>query len=122
MGDGCGSSDCSCENRGQDLIASLRSGLLPGIPVTSPAPRSAWREIVAAHGDSLPEHVPQWVDATCATDGYADVSRLYEFPDGRRFLLPLFRERGLAGVGGWLTSFPPGWGIGGLSRVGLDRQ
>lgn len=65
---------------------------------------------------TLPEQTPEWLDAMAAAGGYEDASRLYEFRDGRRFVLPLARRRGPPG--GWYGSFPPAWGIGGL--VGKD--
>ncbi|HEY2192758.1 MAG TPA: GNAT family N-acetyltransferase [Actinomycetospora sp.] len=90
--------------------------------MTSPAPRHVWEEIVALDPDALPEHAPSWVDALCAAGGHSDVSRLYEFPDGRRFVLPLVRRRGVLGLGGWLTSYPAAWGIGGIVGAAADRE
>lgn len=90
--------------------------------VTSPAPQGQWRSVIARDPDALPEHAPEWVRAMCESGGFEDASRLYEFPDGRRFVLPLARRRGLAGAGGWLTSYPPAWGMGGLVGAALDRE
>ncbi|WP_181762820.1 GNAT family N-acetyltransferase [Rhodococcus spelaei] len=88
--------------------------------VDSPAPRGEWRDIIARDAEALPEHAPEWVDALCEGHEFADASRLYEFSDGRRFVLPLVRRRGPAGVGGWLTSYPIARGMGGLIGNDLD--
>ncbi|HEX5905845.1 MAG TPA: GNAT family N-acetyltransferase [Propionibacteriaceae bacterium] len=88
--------------------------------VVSPAPRDAWRAVIAEDFEALPEQAPEWVDALCRVGPYADASRLYSFGDGRRFVLPLVRRTGVAGIGGWLMSYPPSWGIGGLVGVGSD--
>ncbi|MGH3097668.1 MAG: GNAT family N-acetyltransferase [Streptosporangiales bacterium] len=86
--------------------------------VLSPAPRDRWRAaLVGGHG-ALPEHTPEWVDALCATGRYRDASRLYVLAEGREVVLPMVERRGLVGAGGWLQSYPAGWGMGGL--VGSD--
>jgi hypothetical protein len=93
----------------------------PGkVQVITPAPRPLWRRLLAADPDALADHSPDWVDAICEDGRYADASRLYQLPDGRRFVLPLTRRRGLAGMGGWLACHPPAWGIGGLVGSGAD--
>lgn len=88
--------------------------------VRTPAPRPEWRAILAADLGALPEKCPEWVDALCADGRFTDASRLYDLPDGRRFVLPLLRRRGPIGLGGWLSSYPPACGIGGLVGAGLD--
>jgi Acetyltransferase (GNAT) domain len=88
--------------------------------VISPAPRDVWRSVIADDSAALPEHAPEWVDALCRVGPYVDASRLYSFSDGRRFVLPLVRRTGATGVGGWLMSYPPSWGIGGLVGSGAD--
>ena len=97
------------------------SDLLSRARVTIPAPRHIWSDIIDHDKDALPEHAPAWLDAMVAVGGYSDASRLYEFGDGRRFVLPLARRRGVVGVGGWSTSYPAAWGIGGLVGDGVDR-
>lgn len=92
------------------------------LTVISPAPREEWRTVLANDPAALPEHAPEWVDALCAAGGYADASRYYRHPDGRDFVLPLVRRTGPAGLGGWLLSFPPGWGMGGLVGPGVDAE
>ena len=85
--------------------------------VISPAPREAWRSVIADDSEALPEHAPEWVDALCRVGPYVDASRLYAFSDGRRFVLPLVRRTGVTGVGGSLMSYPPSWGMGGRDRT-----
>ena len=75
---------------------------------------------MAADPLALPEHTPEWVDAVCAVGPFTDATRLYEFADGRQFVLPLVRRSGPRGVGGWLWSLPRSWGSGGLIGSGLD--
>ena len=84
------------------------------------APRPLWRAVASEAPEALPEHGPEWLDAMVATGQYSDASRLYEFRDGRRFVLPLVRRRGLPWPGGWFGSFPPAWGIGGLVGKDID--
>jgi Acetyltransferase (GNAT) domain len=88
--------------------------------VITPAPRDTWRSVLADDSHALPEHAPEWVDALCRVGPYADASRLYSFADGRRFVLPLVRRTGVAGLGRWLMSYPPSWGMGGLVGGGAD--
>jgi hypothetical protein len=88
--------------------------------VVTPAPRDVWSAVVAQDRAALPEHAPAWTDALCAHGPYADASRLYTFPDGRRFVLPLVRRTGLPGLGGVLLSYPSAWGMGGLVGSGVD--
>ena len=88
--------------------------------VITPAPRDTWRSVLAEDSRALPEHAPEWVDALCRVGPYADASRLYSFADGRRFVLPLVRRTGVAGLGRWLMSYPPSWGMGGLVGGGAD--
>jgi hypothetical protein len=86
--------------------------------VIAPAPRDVWRQIVASSPAALPEQTPEWVDAITADGRYEDASRLYEFRDGRAAVLPLVRRR--RAPGDWLSSFPPGWGIGGPVGPAID--
>jgi lipid II:glycine glycyltransferase (peptidoglycan interpeptide bridge formation enzyme) len=91
--------------------------------VTSPAPRAAWRELLAADPRALAFQSPDWLDAMRAAGGYEDASRLYETPGGSRILLPLARRRltfpdRLAPQG----SFPNAWGMGGVLADGPIDQ
>lgn len=88
--------------------------------VVTPAPRDTWQRVLSNDRDALPEQAPEWVDALVAGGSYRDASRLYSFADGREVVLPLVRRRGPFGLGGWLQSYPAGWGIGGL--VGSDAS
>jgi hypothetical protein len=76
--------------------------------------------VVAADRAALPEHAPDWVDAICQAGPFTDATRLYTASDGRRFVVPLVRRTGPAGVGGWLLSPPPAWGMGGVIGPDLD--
>ncbi|WP_170133212.1 GNAT family N-acetyltransferase [Arthrobacter livingstonensis] len=89
--------------------------------VLSPVPREKWRSMLASDPASLPDQAPEWVDAMVEDGPFSDASRLYSFADGREALLPLVRRQGVAGLGGWLQSFPPGWGIGGLLGAETDK-
>jgi GNAT acetyltransferase-like protein len=90
--------------------------------VVSPAPREAWRGVIADDPEALPEHAPEWVDALCQVAPYVDASRLYSLSDGRRFVLPLVRRTGVTAIGGTAMSYPPSWGMGGLIGDGADPE
>lgn len=92
------------------------------LTTTTPAPRDEWRALLASDPAALPEHAPEWTDALCAAGPYADASRYYRHTDGREFVLPLVRRTGPTGLGGYLLSYPPSWGIGGLVGTGLDTD
>jgi GNAT acetyltransferase-like protein len=83
--------------------------------VTTPAPRSIWRELLSSDGDCLVSQSPEWVDALCADGRYEDASRCYETRQGTRLVLPLVRR-----TGPWPSRFAPqasmphAWGMGGL--------
>ena len=82
--------------------------------IVAPAPRDAWRELVAADPSGLVSQAPEWIDVLCRA-GYEDVSRLYRCGDGRRMLLPLVRRRSaLPRPLEPLASLPAAWGMGGL--------
>jgi Acetyltransferase (GNAT) domain len=89
-----------------------------GMRVTSPAPRHAWEEILAASPDPTIYQTPAWMDCIRHVDGYEDASRLYEWADGRRLILPMARRR--IPVVGLSTeaSMPAGWGAGGIAAPG----
>jgi CelD/BcsL family acetyltransferase involved in cellulose biosynthesis len=80
--------------------------------VVSPAPRDVWHELLSADPGAMPTQTPEWTDWVCRTRGRTDASRLYEFPDGRRLLLPLL-ARTAAGVAVTAESMPYGFGYGG---------
>lgn len=90
--------------------------------VVSPVPREKWRTVLDTDSGALPEHAPEWMDALVSDGRYRDVSRLYSFADGREVVLPLVQRRGIAGLGGWLLSYPPGWGMGGLFGAAIDTD
>jgi Acetyltransferase (GNAT) domain len=80
--------------------------------VLSPAPREAWNELIRADPHALVSQAPRWTDIACAITGARDASRLYEFADGSRLVLPLVRSG--RGVFTEEASFPTAWGFGGL--------
>ena len=85
----------------------------PAFSVRSPAPRELWQHLVDTDDTALVTQTPRWLDCICATGGYEDSGRLYEFDGGRTVLVPLARRRGwpsrLIGEDAW----PSEWGIGG---------
>lgn len=80
-----------------------------------------WREVVAGDPVALPEQTPEWTAAICDQTASVDVSRVYRFADGRRFVLPLVTRRGVPRPLAQLWSFPGAWGIGGPVGADLDR-
>jgi Acetyltransferase (GNAT) domain len=80
--------------------------------VVSPAPRDVWRQAAVADPDAVATQTSEWCDWLCHTRGYTDASRLYEFDDGRRLVLPLM-ARAAGRI--YLTeeSMPYGFGYGG---------
>jgi CelD/BcsL family acetyltransferase involved in cellulose biosynthesis len=77
--------------------------------VVSPAPRDLWHELLSADPGAMPTQTPEWTDWVCRTRGRTDASRLYEFPGGRRLLLPLLAQ----GPRWSEESMPYGFGYGG---------
>jgi hypothetical protein len=93
---------------GQRLIGtSLRS-------VISPAPRAVWQSLLNADARARVDQTPAWLDCICAAGGYEDASRLYEFRDGRRLVLPLARRVHMPAVLTTQASMPFDWGTGGM--------
>jgi hypothetical protein len=82
------------------------------LSVVSPAPRDVWRELAAADPDVMPSQSPEWLDCVCAETGACDASRLFDFGDGRRLVLPAVR-RGFGRLAREM-SYPIAWGFGGL--------
>jgi len=54
-----------------------------------------WLELLKSDPMAFVYQTPAGLDAICAADKCEDASRLYEFPDGRKLVLPLFRRKGL---------------------------
>ena len=99
-----------------------RGGSARVLDVRSPAPRDAWRDVLARDPFALETQSPEWTDAMCRSRGYVDASRLYEFDDGRRVVVPLLR-RTVGGVVALEASNPLHCGVGGVvaadgARVG----
>jgi hypothetical protein len=73
---------------------------------------------VAADPNALVSQTPAWTDLVCSVDGYADASRLYELPSGRRLVLPMVRDGGLPPALAPEASLPLCWGTGGIVAPG----
>jgi hypothetical protein len=82
--------------------------------VVSPAPRTAWRELLDADRDAVVSQSSAWLDALRSYGGWEDASRLYQLRDGRRLLLPLARRTRLPEALAIRGSLPASWGVGGL--------
>lgn len=86
--------------------------------ITSPALRDPWRRLVGLDSNAVAEQTPTWLDALCTASGAVDASRLYDFADGKQFVLPLARrgrDERRRQHGFW-----SGWGMGGLVGAGLE--
>jgi hypothetical protein len=86
--------------------------------VISPAPRDVWEVLLTSDPKALATQTPAWTDCMCMTGDYADASRMYELPGGRRLVLPMVRRRHLPGLVAGDASFPPAWGMGGIVAPG----
>ena len=67
-----------------------------------------------ADPEAMPYQSPAWTDSICAGGRYKDVSRFYDFGDGRHYVMPLVAPLGLPSIISAASSLPPAWGIGGL--------
>ncbi|MFF7133791.1 GNAT family N-acetyltransferase [Streptomyces sp. NPDC008196] len=83
------------------------------VQVTTPAPRQTWWKLADEDEATCVTQTPAWLDCICATGPYQDASRLYEFEDGTRVLLPLVARRHFPLWLGEEESWPGEWGIGG---------
>jgi CelD/BcsL family acetyltransferase involved in cellulose biosynthesis len=54
-----------------------------------------WLDLLESDPMAFVYQTPAGLDAICAGNNCEDASRLYEFPDGRKMVLPLFRRKGL---------------------------
>jgi Acetyltransferase (GNAT) domain len=91
---------------------------VPPVAVTSPAPASAWNEIIDSAPRALPTQTRTWLECVCDVDGYEDASRIYETADRRRLVLPLVRRRIVGRAFSTEAGLPVGWGPGGLVGEG----
>lgn len=93
------------------------------LEITSPAPRTAWEEILSSNSRALIYQTPRWTDAVCAAGDYEDASRFYEAPGGKKFVLPLLRQKTAILPLAKQASMPSGCGQGGLlSNVPLHCE
>src|SRR5215207_8360325 len=82
--------------------------------VTSPAPLEAWEAIYRSDVQAMPTQSPRWASAIVEFEGCRDTSRLYEFADGRRVVLPVFAGKFPFRRFATRQSPPAAWGFGGL--------
>jgi Acetyltransferase (GNAT) domain len=83
------------------------------LAVTSPASREAWESLLKSDSNALVTQSLPWRDALFADGRFKDVSRLYEFPSGRRILLPLAQRRLHQAGSAVISSWPQPWAVGG---------
>jgi hypothetical protein len=71
----------------------------------------------------MPTQSPDWVRCICSYGPYRDASRLYDFTDGQRLILPMVRRTGVPQPLATQGSFPFAWGYGGvLARKPLQTD
>jgi hypothetical protein len=87
------------------------------VRVVAPVPRAEWERIFRSDPDAVATQSPDWLDCLRRARGFADASRLYELPDGRRLVLPLAARRH-GGIRVTEESWPYGWGYGGVLAEG----
>ena len=94
----------------------------PALLQVSPVTHETWQTLVETDPRALVTQTPTWMAAMVETGSFLDRSRLYEFEDGRRFVLPLARRKGVAGAVLGDQGHPNGWGIGGLVGGSVDEH
>lgn len=77
--------------------------------------------ICAADPLSMPSQTAEWSRAISA-DGYRTLTRVYEFSDGVRAMMPLFRSRRIPAALATVQSPPDAWGFGGIASTGPLRS
>lgn len=93
------------------------------VRVTTPAPRQAWLDILRSDATGLVDQSPDWFDTIQAYGPYKDASRLYEWENGQRAVLPAVSRRGLPEHLAVRSSPPRDWGIGGpVSERPLEEE
>lgn len=88
------------------------------VRAVSPVPRETWAQVLATDPGATAFHLPQWLDCICSVGGWQDASRLYRTGDGRELVLPMVRRPGWFRALTLQSSFPPGWGTGGIVASG----
>ncbi|MFI8230266.1 GNAT family N-acetyltransferase [Streptomyces sp. NPDC085900] len=81
--------------------------------VTTPVPRETWWTLARTDAATHVTQTPAWLDCVCATGPFRDASRLYEFENGSRLVLPLVTRRRRPPSLTAQESWPGGWGTGG---------
>ena len=91
--------------------------------VTTPVPRDIWQKTYLADSTAIFHQSPRWMEYLCAAGGYENISRLYEFKNGKHLVLPLVKRRGIPDVCAFAESLPYAWGHGGpLASSVLEKQ
>jgi hypothetical protein len=91
-----------------------------GMPfrVISPASQDAWNGLRGSDSDAVISQSHQWLQAMCQASALRDASRLYQFPSGRRVLVPLARSTRVPAMVATAASWPLAWGVGGPLQDG----
>lgn len=83
------------------------------VKVTTPVPRETWSALVRSDRRAVVSQCLAWHDCVCASPGVIDVSRLYEFADGRQVILPMVRHDKVPPRLATQSSWPQAWGVAG---------
>lgn len=89
-----------------------------GVRVTSPVPRDVWLDSMAADPNALATQTPGWLGAILETQPYRDVSRWYQWRNGRQLILPMVRRCPPSADRDEELAWPTDWGIGGVVAPG----
>jgi hypothetical protein len=74
------------------LWASSAIPTRPSWSRCQPGAQDVWAHLMRTDPYALESQSPSWTGAMCGTNGFEDVSRLYETADGRVLVLPLLRR------------------------------
>lgn len=86
--------------------------------VVSPAPREIWEDMANRDPAAVATQTPAWLDCVCHDGRFSDASRLYEFSNGRKAVLPMARRSRLPRLLTSEASWPFDWGAGGVITSG----
>src|SRR5271169_4664185 len=83
------------------------------VRVTTPVPRETWSTLVSSDRRAVVSQSLAWHDCVCSNPRIVDVSRLYEFPDGRQVIMPMVRHANMPLHLDAQSSWPKFWGVAG---------